>query len=500
MRHFFFIATLLCAAATTVAVESKAETLRFAIAELPPERGYPYRVMTMPSLYTMSAIFDGLTRIDKNGVIQPWLATTWEQKDPLTWVLTLREDAVFHNGRPFTADAVVHAVTYLSGRSGSGDAVATEMAFLHSAKALDTYTVEIRTGIPVPILPRFLPVLHMVEPESWNALSREEFALNPVGTGPFKVEDFGATRVTLTAHEAAWRRPKLEALEILAVPDSTARAQGLVSGTVDVAAALGPDDEGIVTAVGGTFLGWRSEMVRTISFVLTEGPSPLDDVRVRQALNFAVDRQGIADGLLGSITAPASQGATPAAEGFNPTLEAIPYDIERARALLKAAGYEDGFSLTTEAVVGASGSDRAMYQQVASNLAEVGVEMTIVPVTIAHLFDHFERGGWHGEAFGMVYTMEPVIDVIRALRNNSCLRSAPWYCNTELSAMIEDALTEQNAARRIPLKQEIMRRYREEAPALFLWPEPRFAGLGKGVTGYDDVHGFISYDTLDIQP
>ena len=478
---------------------SAAQTLRMAIPELPPGLGYPYRVMTMPTLYTVSTMFDGLTRIDAEGVVHPWLATSWEQTHPTTWVLTLRDDVVFHNGRPFTAHAVVQVVNFLSNRFGFGEAVATEMAFLKSAETLDEYTVAIHTDFPVPVLPRFLPVLHMVEPETWATVNRDAFALNPVGTGPFKVESFGATRVIFTPHTQGWRPPKLQRLEILAVPEATARLQALVSGSVEVALALGPDDKGTVEAMGGTFRGWRSETVRTISFVLTEGPSPLDDVRVRVALNLAVDRQNIIDGLLGGITVPASQGATPAAEGYNPNLEPIPYDPDKARALLKDAGYEDGFTLTTEAVIGASGWDRTMYQQVALNLQDIGVEMSVVPVTFAHLFDHFERGGWHGKGFGMVYSTEPVIDAIRPLRNNSCLRPAPWYCNETLSAMIEQALTEQDVTKRIALKQDILKRYREEAPAIFLWPEPRFAGFANTVTGYSDVHGFISYDTLNVK-
>jgi len=483
-----------------IASTANAQTIRLAIPELPPGLGYPYRVMTMPTLFTISPVFDGLTRIDAEGVVHPWLATSWEQTDPTTWLLTLRDDVVFHNGRPFTADAVVQAVTFLADRFGSGEAVATEMSFLKSASALDDYTVEIHTDYAVPVLHRFLPVLHMVEPEVWKEVSRDEFALNPIGTGPFMVTDFGSTKVSFDAHVKAWRPPQVDALEIYAVPESTSRVQALASRSVDVALGLGPDDRDLVETSGGSFLGWRSEAVRTISFVLTEDSSPLDDKRVRRALNLAVDRQAIIDGLLGGFTVPASQPTTPAAEGYDPALKPIPYDPDQARQLLNAAGHGNGFELIVEAVVDATGVGRSMYQQVANDLRGVGVTMTVVPTTFAHLFDHFERGGWHGNGFGMVYSTEPPVDTIRPLRNNSCQRPAPWYCDIELSKMIEQALVEQDKEKRIALKQHIVRRYREEAPAIFLWPEPRFAGLAPGVTGFSEVHGFISYDALDIDP
>jgi peptide/nickel transport system substrate-binding protein len=477
---------------------SQAQMLRLALPELPPGLGYPYRVMTMPTLYTVSAMFDGLTRIDSEGVVQPWLATSWTQTTPTTWTLTLRDDVVFHSGRHFTADAVAHVVNLLATREGMGEAVATELAFLHSARALDTHTVEIRTDYPIPILPRFLPVLHIIDPVAWEQTGQEGFATEPVGTGPFMADSFSATSATFRAHKNGWRPPQVEGLEIYAVPEATARVQALVSGSVDVALALGPDDRMLIESIGGTFLGWRSETVRTISFVLTGAPSPLDDIRVREALNLAVDRQAIIDNLLGGATVAANQGATPAAEGYNPGLPAIPYDPDRARTLLAEAGYADGFEFEVEAVIGASGTDRAMYQQVAQYLRDIGVTMTTIPVSFAHLFDHFERGEWHGNGFGMIYSSEPVIDSIRPLRNNSCLRPAPWYCDRNLSELIERALTESNLSTRVSLKQHILARYREEAPAIFLWAEPRFAGLAKGLTGYNDVHGFVSYDTITL--
>ncbi len=349
MRLFAFLLFWILGVSNT-----QAQMLRLALPELPPGLGYPYRVMTMPTLYTVSAMFDGLTRIDADGVVKPWLATSWTQTNPTTWTLTLRDDVVFHNGRPFTADAVVHVVNFLATREGMGEAVATEMAFLHSARALDDHVVEIRTDYPVPILPRFLPVLHMAEPEAWLDAGLDEFSRAPVGTGPFAADSFAATKATFRAHEKGWRPPQVEGLEIYAVPEATARVQALISGSVDVALALGPDDRALIESVGGTFLGWRSETVRTISFVLTGDPSPLDDIRVRQALNLAVDRQTIIDGLLGGVTSPASQGATPAAEGFNPDLDGILYDPDRARALMKEAGVEHGFEMTVEAVIGAS--------------------------------------------------------------------------------------------------------------------------------------------------
>ena len=185
----------------------RAETnLRVAINGLPPSQFNPYRNTGLPYVYTWSAVFDGLTAIDASGNVQPALATSWENIDPLTWIFRLREDVTFSNGRPFTADAVVNAVNFLSGEEAMREVVARMMFFLESARAIDDFTVEIKTSVPTPLLPRFFPQLYMVEPDYFQAVGLQAFSEAPIATGPFIVEEVRPERVDFRGFKKVMNR------------------------------------------------------------------------------------------------------------------------------------------------------------------------------------------------------------------------------------------------------------------------------------------------------
>ena len=117
------------------------DVLRIGTTALPPTLGNPYRNTGTPHIFTWTATFDGLTKIDKAGALQPWLATAWEAVDELTWRISLRDDVTFSNGVPFTADAVVSVINYLTSDAAVREAVAREFAFISKAIAIDPITV-----------------------------------------------------------------------------------------------------------------------------------------------------------------------------------------------------------------------------------------------------------------------------------------------------------------------------------------------------------------------
>ena len=337
-----FIAGLLFGLLTVNAVAQ--DVIRIGTTALPPTLGNPFRNTGTPHIYTWSATFDGLTRIDFDGNLKPWLAVDWETTSDLTWVFRLRDDVVFSNGVPFTADAVVSVFDYLTSDAAVREAVAREFSFVKSARAIDDHTVEITTHEPAPILPRALPLLHMVEPGQWNRLGPEGFAREPVGTGPYHPVRFGATKIEYEAVPTSWRKPHVARLEKIAAPEAYARTQAVLSNQMDIAIALGPEEADAIAAAGGVGLNWPTAAMWAINFHHGKG-NPLDDVRVREALNLAVDRRGLVDGLLAGIPELPTQPATSVTYGFDPSLPPIPFDRERAKQLLSDAGYQRGSAL-----------------------------------------------------------------------------------------------------------------------------------------------------------
>ena len=132
---------------------SKPKTLRVGLVALPPDRGYPYNSSGIPTIYTYRAIFDGLTFVTDKGEVLPYLATSWEQLDELTWRFKLREGVSFSNGAPFNADSVVFAVRHLTRPGAIIDVIARELVGVKSAEAENPLSVLIKTSRPEPLLP-----------------------------------------------------------------------------------------------------------------------------------------------------------------------------------------------------------------------------------------------------------------------------------------------------------------------------------------------------------
>ena len=469
--------------------------LRVAVQGLPPIMGNPYRNTGIPNIYTMGAIFDGLTRIDAKGNVQPWLATHWENKDPLTWVFHLRDDVTFSNGVPFTAAAVVSTVEYLTSGEAVREMVARELNFIDHARALDDHTVEFVTNRPTPLLPRSLPIMYIVEPGQWARLGPVEFSKQPVGTGPFVAESFDPNVIEFRAFEGSWRKPKVDRLSIIGILDTASRAQAVQSGSADIAMSVGPTEIAAIKRAGGYGVARTAASVWSINFVDLPD-SPFKDRRVREALNYAVDRETLTASILEGVAQPANQPGSPVCLGYNPNLPPIPYDPERAKALLAEAGYADGLKFVVQGTLGSNASASEVFQVIAQDLAKVGVEMEIRPITVAELVRNVVEGGWEGQAFSLNYNHEPSVDVIRGLNNHSCLWHRPWYCDERIMPTIEQALVEFDPAKAIELRHEVMAFYRREYASLFLYDFAYFAGLAKGVTGFEDVHGFINFEHI----
>ena len=217
---------------------------------------------------------------------------------------------------------------------------------LLKAEVINEHRVRITTTTPIPLLPRVLAALPIPAPQQWARLGVAGFAREPVGTGPFQVTGRKATALSLKAFKGSWRVPKEAGLEFTIVPTPTARVSGLVSGAFDVAFDLGPDDMKTLKDSGNVGVVSITNSVTGITFFLAQ-PSPFSDIRVRQAVNMAVNRQAIIDGLLGGMTRVSTQPVTPQTLGYDATLQAYAYDPVRAKALLAEGGFFQGLQIQT---------------------------------------------------------------------------------------------------------------------------------------------------------
>jgi peptide/nickel transport system substrate-binding protein len=488
---------------TDTAPES-ADTLRMAVLALPVTMGNPYSSLNAPTIYTWSAIFDGLTFVRQDGTLEPWLATSWKATSPTTWEFKLRDDVFFSNGEHFTADAVLNAVEYIKTPEAVTGSVAQMLNSIAGARVINDYTVEITTKTPNVMFPNEAASLRIVAPDHWRKLGPVAFARDPHGTGPYRTVSWEPAVVRMEAFEGSWRKPHFKKLEVYAVPDANQRVQGVISGRLDVILGSVPDAMERLEAEGHQWIQIPGGGIILFSFILNPdhpafGPAnePLMDVRVRRALNYAVNREAYIEALLNNTTRAPSQPATDGVFGYDPTLEPYPYDPEQAKALLAEAGYEDGFDLVIEVVTGTPiPNGEAIFQQVAEDIRAIGVRVELKTFAMAQYFNAIHTGDFKGQGFMMDFPVAPQMDALRGLRLHSCLWKSPWLCNADEQEMINAAMTAPDMEQRLALTQEIMRRYHEQAYMLYLFERVEYYGMRAGLEGFSSDGLFIRYENI----
>ncbi|WP_326595808.1 ABC transporter substrate-binding protein [Streptomyces sp. NBC_01803] len=336
-------------------------------------------------------LYEGLTRYDlTQGDAPPEitgaLATSWEvADDDTTWTFTLRDGVTFHDGTPFDADAVIFNLDrYLDEESdyytdALGAAAGEYAGGIADYRKLDDGRVELVTAEPNGHFPEDLAHVLIASPTAIRETGTEDFARQPVGTGPFS---FASQRegqeIELVANERYWAgAPKLDRLIVRAIPDAAARTAALRSGDVNWIEYPNPDDIESLTAEGASVV--TNSYDHLWYWILDTSQGPWSDPRVRRAANYAVDREAIAEQLLHGTADPAHQAAPRATFAYDEANDTYTYEPDRARRLLAEAGYEDGFETSVTVPTGGSGNllPVPITEAIQRDLAAVGIDVEI---------------------------------------------------------------------------------------------------------------------------
>ncbi len=475
------------------------KTLRVALTNLPPAKGNPYATTATTPYLMFTAIFDTLTVIDDKGVVHPWLALEWAPQNPTTWHFKLRPNVVFSNGEALDAFAVKTAIEFLVSPAAASQSVGRDIDFIAGARVIDDLTVEITTKTPDILLPRYLSGINIVAPKHFLKVGVEGLAQEPIGTGPFKVDTWGAEKVMMVANKTSWRPPLLDRVEVLALPDATARMQAIATKRIDIATNVNIDDMEALKAAGNRFHTRNPTRVMVMALDNIKEGTPFKDMRVRQAMNYAINRQAIVDNLLSGLTKPASQPAVPVAVGYVPSLQPYPYDPAKAKALLKAAGADKGFEFVAEMPTGSLANDTAIAQQIASDLSAVGIKMEIRAITFPQLVKYMTVGDWKGYALMTDFASAPALDMMRAFNRHSCHWTAPWYCDREIQPTIDAAERSFDLAERNALTQKAVQHYRDTAANVLLYPVVSLDGVAGRVTHWAPWNDNFMYHTANVK-
>ncbi len=476
-----------------------AEQLRVAITSLPPSWGNPFMADGTPSSYVWMALFDGLTRLDSDGTVTTALATKWEQTTPLSWRFELRKNVGFSNGEPFNADAVAATIRWLQSPAGRITVIGARLRHFDQIIVENDHTLVITTKTPDAILDKRMTSVPIVAPKAWAELGPQEFARQPSGTGSYHLDRWSEQRrrAYLSANTRSWRKPIIEKLEFIELAETAARVQALISGDVDLA-KTGVDEMDLLDARGIPSVIQPSMQVMALALRTERADdSPLKDKRVRQALNYAINKDQLAEILLRGFTVSSGQPASKTTYGYNPAIKPYPYDPNKARALLKEAGYPNGLPLSIEVVIDSLPADGQIFQAMAYDLRQVGIQVDMRAMPFPTFLRNYLSNIWESDAFSLSWSAAPYNDVLRPMENFSCLKRNPFYCDEDLTPLMEKA-AETPEPERAEILATLAAEFHDRAPAIYLVEQLDFFSYRADISGTRLANRVPEYELITM--
>jgi peptide/nickel transport system substrate-binding protein len=319
-----------CSVANSDAAPASGNTLRVVLGQEPPTLEACESNLTSTGVVVRSNVTEPLVeRNPQTGELEPLLATEWKATSETEWTFKLREGVKFQDGTPFNAEAAAftidRAVNSKLGCNVEGYVFGDADL---KVKAVDDTTLTVTTPEPDPILPLRLSFLEVV-PTSTSTTAKVR---EPVGTGPYKIEAWDAgQKITLSSWDGYWGdKPAYAKAEYQWRSESSVRAAMITSGEADVALGLSPDDN-----MGELGIDYPNN--ETVALRLEATKAPLNDIRVRQAINYAIDKEGIVNSLYQGKHKVAAQLVPEGIVGHNPELKGWAFDLDKAKSLVAEA-------------------------------------------------------------------------------------------------------------------------------------------------------------------
>ncbi|MFT4416974.1 ABC transporter substrate-binding protein [Fredinandcohnia humi] len=447
-------------------------------------------------------VFSRLFYRDSNMEIQQELVESFESIDDVTWHFTLKEGVTFHNGDPLTAEDVKFSLErVMNDQSLKEYPYFTQLA---EVNVVDDLTVEIVTDGPMPtILPLLAKSGSDVLPKKYfEEVGLEEFQKKPIGSGPYKfVEWKRDDRVILEANEDYFGdKPKWKEVIVRAIPESSTRVGELLTGGVDLATDIPPNEWDRINNEEGVSLA-TGETTRVMLLMLrhTEGFATADP-RVREAIDLAINEKAIVDSVLKGTGVPVRSRVPEGVIGSNPDLyNSYVYDVEKAKELLAEAGYADGLEISFTAPKGRYPLDGEVAQLVVSMLEEVGIKANLQLLESSAFLDVYNSK--KNEDLIMIALADGLFDASYSLVHYTKERAAGQtdYFNEKVEQLYHDAGRNLNSEERIKQYQEIQAIVAEERPHVFLFSQNANYGVSDKVNFTPRLDEVINFSDVTLK-
>lgn len=461
------------------------------------------------------SLYDGLTKWDLSDggslpTVVPGLAESWEANDDATeWTFFLREGVSFTDGTPWNAEAAAFNINrYVDEESPQYFPELNATAGIYvggmvRAEVVDDMTIKILARGPQAALPESLATIPMGSPSAIEELGNEGFAAAPVGTGPFVFERMSrGQELVLTANEGHWNgAPEVETLILRPLPDATSRVAALRSGEVDWIESPTPDD--VVALSGAGFQAYTNTYDHAWVWMFDTTKGPLADPLVRQAANYAIDRESLAETILQGTAEPLRQLAPKGNFSYRDSNDVYGYDPEKAQELLAEAGYPEGFSMALSYPTAGSGNmqPQAMNEALQRDLAAVGIEVELEPVEWATMISSHHAGKIPGDAdaINFAVSFDPPTFWRIFLGPGSPINLAK-YDNSEVVSLVDQAELTLDQDGRGDIYASVAELVTADAPWLFVVSDLNSRVVAPHVKGFVQPQSwFVDLTTVSVE-
>ena len=451
-------------------------------------------------------LFNALVVLDGNFKPGPDLALSWTAVDDHTWEFKLRPNVVFSDGTPFTADDVVFTFERIPQVINSPSSFTPAIKPVNRLEVVDPLTIRLHTINPEPLLPIFLAQARIISRKHGTGMVTADYNSGKaaIGTGPYLLDSvLLGDKIVFKRNEKFWGdKPYWETVNYRLIANNGARTAALQAGDVDLidqvstrdVAALKKDPKLVINAPAGQrliYLYMDTERATTpFAFDAAGKPldkNPLKDLKVRQALSLAINREGIKTQLMDGFAMPAGQLLPEGAVGYVPGLKPDPYDLAKAKKLLAEAGYPQGFQLTLAGPNDRYVNDSTICEAIAQMWTRIGVKTAVDTKPASMFFSEGARDlytvdltGWASDTGEASSSLVQIFASVNVEKGRGAQPKPSHFARADIDLVIEKSLATFDAAEREKLYQQATKMSMAEQAIIPLHHQMNITALKKG--------------------
>jgi peptide/nickel transport system substrate-binding protein len=446
----------------------------------------PHKSVQWPERYILYCIFDTLVDVDESFNIIPKLAASWENPDNTTYKFNLQKGVKFHDGTEFDAEAVKWNMERILNPEFASPQRSLIEPYLKSMEVVDKYTIIFR--LKQPYAP-FLAALaerpgFIVSPTAVKKSGDQKFALNPVGTGPFKFESWiPQAQLIVKRFDEYWDKgkPYLDAIEFQEIPDPMVRQTSLRAGTVDIITDITAKEAVELQKEGKVKLikVWPPQRWYAMQWQVDK--PPFNNKALREAVAYGIDRDEINKNLYYEECMIPTGPVTPGLWWFDKSFKGYSYNPDLAKKKLAEAGYPNGFNFRY--TVPNLQFHVQMAEILQGQLAKVGIKMEFEMVNQSEAYARLVSGQTNWGITNWTQRADPH-GLLYILFHSKGHANSTKYSNPRVDKLIDDAAVIYDKSKRIPMYSEIQRTITMDAPYVFVVLFPDFAAMKPEVQGF----------------